>query len=337
MLRSKWFWVIVVLVVIGGVWWSRRDTAPTVHAFVVERGDVVATVSVSGSVEPVTAADLAFEGVGTVAWVGAAVGDRVRKGQVLVRLDRARLWSDYQAAREAVRQAEASERLARRKWRHLKPEERERVKSVSAQARAQLAAASAVLTKTAVVAPFDGIVTRQEAHVGERTPASGTLVRVIADDAFELKVLVPEADIHAFRVGTEGAATFDALGPERTLDVTVQRIEPEATVIQDVVYYAVYFRAPALSRGGAWIADIRSGMSVDVDVVTAQRKGVVRVPRRLVSQDDEGFFVMMAPPEGSADAPERRSITLGVQGDDGFVEVTQGLAAGDSVVEPQTK
>ncbi len=327
----------MILVVIGSIWWSRRDTTQTRETYTIDTGDVVATVSVSGSVEPVKAADLAFEGVGTIAWVGVDVGDRVHKGQALVRLDRARLLAEYRVAQQDVRKAEEAEKLQRRAWRNLKPEQREEVKATSVQARERLRALSATLAKATLVAPFDGIVTRQEVHVGERTPASGTLVRVIADDAFELKVLVPEADIHAFRVGTEGTATFDALGPERTLNVEVQRIEPEATVIQDVVYYVAYFRAPELSRDGALIADIRSGMSVDVDVVTAQRKGVVRVPRRLVGQDDSGFFVMMAPPAGSADAPVRRNVTLGVQGDDGFVEITQGLAAGDVIVEPQVK
>lgn len=332
MLRSKWFWILVVAAVTVGIIVYRRSggDAP-VAPHTVDRGTVIETVSVSGTLEPVTSVDLSFEAIGTVAWVGVAVGDRVTAGQTLVRLDRAALATQYAAVQQQVYITEQEEKMQRRKWDHLKPEQREQYKARSQQARDERAQVGVALAKTVLTAPIDGIVTLQEAQAGERVKEVGTIIRIIADDAFEVETLVPEADIARFAVGTSGRAAFDALGADHPVDVTVDRIEPEATTVQDVVYYKVYFRAPQLTRAGGMPDGLRAGMSADVDLVMAERADVVRLPRRLVGQDGQGFFVTVltdpARPEG-----ERRSITLGIQGDDGMVEVVSGLSAGDHAI-----
>lgn len=116
MSRTTLFMIIglVVVVVLGAIGLQRlqtaRSTAATepVETAVVERGDLVAAVSATGSIEPLTTTTLTFKTAGRLAEVRVKQGDSVKKGDVLARLETAELELGVAQARATLAQAQAN-------------------------------------------------------------------------------------------------------------------------------------------------------------------------------------------------------------------------------------
>lgn len=103
---------IAIAAVAGGlVWRSRQRSAQAarenLQSAVVERGDMLVTVSASGQIKPAEQADLSFEASSQVAEVLVEVGDDVQTGDVLVRLDAERATLEADRARANLAAAEA--------------------------------------------------------------------------------------------------------------------------------------------------------------------------------------------------------------------------------------
>jgi HlyD family secretion protein len=104
--------IIVTAAVASGLYWrsrqqSARAATEDLRSAVVERGDMLVTVSASGQIKPVKQADLSFEASAQVAEVLVEVGDEVQAGDVLVRLDAERPTLEADRARANLAAAEA--------------------------------------------------------------------------------------------------------------------------------------------------------------------------------------------------------------------------------------
>lgn len=95
-LKNKWFWIIAILVLIiaGTVYAKTRPKAPNFETSTATIGNVVEQVSVTGTVSPVSSANLAFEKGGVISKIYVSVGDTVKAGDPIASLDSA----DDQAA-----------------------------------------------------------------------------------------------------------------------------------------------------------------------------------------------------------------------------------------------
>lgn len=317
--------IIIGLIVIFVAFflWQRfggKDGNVEHELFTVKKGTVAETVSDSGEVHPVEYADLSFsfELPMIIEWVGVEVGDTVEKDQVLARIDRNRLATQIHTARIDVEKAISAEEQARRKWDDLKPEERYRIKKDVEQARSRLATAQAQWTKTEIHSPIDGVIARQEARVGE--VASGEIIRVIDPGNLRIEALMSESDITHMYVGQDAEITFDAFDDEK-FKATITQIDPEAVILQDVTYYRILLDLEHIDER------VRSGMSVDVDIVVTQKDNVLIIPLRFARSDDNGAYVYVQEGEEFV----KKHVELGVEGDDGNVEVISGLQEGQEI------
>jgi HlyD family secretion protein len=102
---------------------------------------------------------------------------------------------------------------------------------------------------------------------------------------------------------------------------TITQIDPEAVLIQDVTYYRTVLVLDETDER------IRSGMNVDVDIVVNQKDDVLTVPMRFIRSDDTGSYVHIA----SEDGFTKQYITRGVEGDDGSVEIIEGVSEGQQI------
>ena len=105
MLRKKWVWAVLVLVVIGGIaafWFNkRRDQGITVTAETIQLRDLEAIVSASGKIEPQKTVNISAQSMGRVTRLAVNEGDRVKSGQFLLQIDAV-------VAEAAVRRDEAA-------------------------------------------------------------------------------------------------------------------------------------------------------------------------------------------------------------------------------------
>lgn len=107
--------VALVLAVVGGLSWvayqataqEKAPPPPDYEVYTVGQGDIAATVTSTGSVEPAAEINLVFRGSGVVSELNVQPGDQVRKGQVLARLDDQELLLAQRQAEVGLRLAEA--------------------------------------------------------------------------------------------------------------------------------------------------------------------------------------------------------------------------------------
>lgn len=212
--------------------------------------------------------------------------------------------------------------------------------SVNAQ-RAQVASQYAViqgvqaqLDKSVLYAPISGLVTKMEAKVGEIVfPSSSamsnnlTFVSIITDKNYEIETNVAEVDIAKIKVGDISKVTLDAYGEEKMFEAVVTKIDPGEIVIEGVPTYKVTLQFTKDDTA------VKPGMTANLDIQTDKREGVIAIPQRaVITKDSEKFVNVVAGTLRGQPVIKEVTVTLGIRGSDGSVEITKGLKEGDEVV-----
>lgn len=178
------------------------------------------------------------------------------------------------------------------------------------------------LAKTIIRAPIRGVVTKQDAKVGEIVSANTSLVSLISAVKFEIEANVPEADIAKVKIDDKAAVTLDAYGNEVVFDAEVVKIDPAETVIEGVSTYKTTFQ---------FLQDderIKSGMTANIDVLTDRRDNVIAVPyRSVITKDGEKLVKVL-----SGENVEERKVITGLRGSDGNIEIIEGIIEGEKVI-----
>jgi HlyD family secretion protein len=329
--RRAWVAVGVMLLVALGWWLWGRSAQPVKPQYVTEplaRGDITLTVSANGTLQPVRHVNVGSELSGTVQAVRVDVNDRVKRGQVLIELDPAKLKDQVQHARAALASAQAQRTQAEATAREAKAQlarleevfkqsqggipsltdmdaarataARSQAAVLSAnaaveQAQATLSTNSTNLSKAAIVSPMDGVVLSRQVDPGNAVAASLQAVTLltIAQDlrAMKLEVNVDEADVGVLQQGQTATFTVSSY-PGRRYPGTVQRVAYGSTKTDNVVTYTTTL--------GVDNSDLtlRPGMTATASIVAVERKAVLRVP-------NTALRFMPAP----ASAPASGSIT----------------------------
>lgn len=195
------------------------------------------------------------------------------------------------------------------------------------QGEAQVAQAKASLQKTIIRAPFKGVISSVSLSEGETTSMNSPVISMIAEDGFEIEAKVPEIDIVKIKVGARVDVTLDAYGNGEVFPATITRINPTASTEGTVpVYKVVVTFAEKDER-------IKQGMTANVKIITAEKSSIYAVPARFVTVlTGNGGQVVVT----SGGKEELRDVTLGLRGEGGFIEVTEGVFEGDVLVPPKT-
>jgi RND family efflux transporter MFP subunit len=218
---------------------------------------VTADATLEGRVQRAVVAGLE----GYVAEAHARAGDLVRQGEVLGRLDdrdlelERRKWTGRHAAlRKEYREALASH-------------DRARVAVLTArlaEAEAELDLLEARLARTALVAPFDGVVVRGDLSqaLGSPVEKGEVLFEVAPLDGYRIVLRVDERDVAHVAPGQPGSLALSAL-PGQTLPLTVERVIPVASVHEGRNVFPVEARVEqgtsGLRPGMAGVAKIEAG------------------------------------------------------------------------------
>jgi len=298
--------ITVLLATLVGFWmWRSEGSGVRYRALPVERGDLVVTVTATGTLQPVDQVDVGSELSGTVEWVGVDFNDRVVQGQVLARLDtkeqKARVVqgrASLEVARARVAEAEATvvetrlrlDRCLKLLERHMCTQEdadnaraawtraKAGVASATAQvevAEATLAADETKLEKAVIVAPINGLVLARNIEPGQtvasmmQTPILFTLAEDLS--RLELHVDVDEADVGQVQVGQTATFTVDA-HPDRTFEAEITQVRFAPRTVQGVVTYETL-----LSLANPEML-LRPGMTATAEINVAHVEDALLVP-----------------------------------------------------------
>lgn len=275
----------------------------------------------TGTVEALDTAELRPEVAGLVDAVLFEDGDKVRRGQALVRLRDA-------DAKAALTEARARASLAKLERDRRAPlvgggdvsqAELDRADAEVALAAAELARAEEGLRRTVMVAPFDGVVGRRDVAPGERIDPTRAVTRIEGLARLVVEVALPEAALASVAVGQPAVVRVDAL-PGRTFPGEVSYVSPRVSAETRTVDVRVAVTEPDVP--------LRPGMTGAVRVVTLTRADAVRVPTQAVIRSAKGAAVYVVEAGNTA---ALRPIRTGERTET-RIEALEGLAAGDSVV-----
>ncbi|OIQ83125.1 macrolide export protein MacA [mine drainage metagenome] len=342
--------------VAAAVWWSRREPPPPPASAAVEVADVTQIVRVAGVLRPLVRVDVGAQVSGQIEQVGVALGDRVRRGQLLASIDAKAAVNDVRKAEaELSRQLAANartdvelraERVELRRQRALRKagaashaEVDAAMRRVAlaqadaragaatlAQVRAELRNRKLALGHTRVLAPIDGVVVQRPAEAGQTVNAvqQTPLLMVLAQlGTMTVRAKVPEADIDHVRVGQPATFVTLAAGVRR-YSGNVRAIEPEPEAAFGAKFYNALFDVDNADEA------LRSDMTVQVDIVSGQARAVPTIPLvALGDRGDDGRFSVWQ--LGADGVPQRRSVEVGLY-DDARVQVVGGLETGARVL-----
>lgn len=197
---------------------------------------------ITGSVQPARRADLRAEVAAVVTQVLKDNGDRVRTGDLLMKLDDTALRDNLASAEEAVRAATQMAEQTERQVERLKTLKQQGMISTQALEDAEIrrnnsqsdlvAAKARVVTarqqtqRTQVRAPFDGVVSERKASVGDTAQIGKELVKVMDPTSMRFEGLVSADRLHELAIGQNvnfrinGATPDEFKGVVRRIDAT---------------------------------------------------------------------------------------------------------------------
>jgi len=307
-----WMGVLLLALAVGGLWWwqarKTANAAPSYSTETVARGNLTLSVTANGTLQPTRSISIGSELSGTVLKVNVDVNDQIKKGQVLVVLDTAKLGDQIlrskatlSAASSKVEQtqatlAEATASLARYEevaklsgGKVPSKAELDSARATQARARADEASARASvrdalaalstdqinLSKASIAAPADGVVLTRAVDPGNAVAASLQAVTLftVAENLSKLRlwVYVDEADVGAVKVGQLATFTVSAY-LARKFPARITRVGFGSTITDNVVTYLTYLDVDNADL------NLRPGMTATATIIATQRTDVLLVP-----------------------------------------------------------
>ena len=338
----------LLAVIIGVIAWvAMREPAATPAAAVAETKPLelaavdVATVAMqtlarslplSGSMSPIVQATLKSKVGGEVELVPLREGQEVREGEVLARIDTRNLQAQYDRQDRARADLQLAT-LNRDKNRtlleshYISQNTYEATESAYAGmvANVKLAEADARLAKISledavIRAPFAGTIAKRHVQPGEKVSPDSTIVTLVDLRQMVLEAALPAADIPAVSIGQRARFKVGGFGA-REFDGEVQRINPITADGSRAI--TIYIAVPNPNQA------LKGGMFAQGALTLDNTAPVLAVPQRAVHEEAGAAFVYTLRDDKIA----RTSIKTGPAAPGGsFVEVRDGLAAGDRVI-----
>ena len=346
-------WSLAILVIVAALWLIKNRLDPGIEvqlatASLTSPSQANAVLTASGYVVARRKAAVASKGTGTLVFLGVEEGDRVKKGQIIARLDDSDVAATLQRSRENLRLAEADLHDAKQnqdRFRTLLKQgvvaqadydvaeaRYKRVIATIEAARFGVKESQVAVDNTRIVAPFDGTVLKKNADVGE-------IVAPLAGAASSKAAVVTIADMSSLEVDADvSEANITRVAPEQGCEITldaypqqrypgyVSKIVPTADRAKATVMVKIKFKEydhRVLPEMGAKITFLAAGAKTDA----ANVKPLLTVPAAAVATRDGRPVVYQIKDDRAVEIPVTTGQKLA-----GLIEITSGLKEGDKVI-----
>lgn len=310
---------------VAGLWFwkgSSGSDMPRFRTAQVEQGDIRVAISATGTLSALSTVDIGSEVSGKVTEVLADYNDRVRKGQIIARIDPstfeaqiaqgdatiASARANLQTAQAALRNAELDygRKASLVQQKLISRGDLDQALAARDQARAQVAAAEAQirqqqastqnfrlnLGRTVIFSPVDGVVLSRSVEPGQTVAASlqAPVLFKIAEDLVRMEIVlaVDESDIGQVKQGQAVSFTVDAF-PDRQFRGEVSQVRLSATNTNNVITYPVVVSVDNSDEV------LLPGMTTNAEIEVSRRDNILKVPNAAMR---------FKPPADSKAAPE---------------------------------
>lgn len=291
------------------------------------------TFQVSGEAGPAEQADISAKIGGDIYQLKADIGDAVKAGQVLARIDDTRYALAREQAGIGVSTAQLNldqQRIDLERYQALYEQQAISQKEYEAalnglkmtelslkSAQAGLRSADINMKDTAVTAPISGFVSARKVNAGESVNPGTPLFSVVDISRIVIVSGISEDAVNQLKPGMPVQVTVASLGAE-VFEGTVTQISP----VQDSAkLYPVKVEVPNPE------GRIKAGMFATASVALSEGVEGLAVPKEAVIHETGKDYVFIA----AGDKALRKEVTVGL-GDDRYYHIKAGIAAGDAVV-----
>jgi RND family efflux transporter MFP subunit len=305
----------------------------------VEYREVTESYTADGVVEATRQSTVSAQIGGRVKEINFDVGDHVKKGQVILRIDEREALQAQAASGAQVMQAQANVQNAKSNYERARQLFEQKFISQAALDKAkvdyQVALAQAAASQagagqasiahgyTAVVAPYDGVVSARLVELGEMVMPGKPVMTGFDPSDLRVVVGVPQEQMSA--IGAKPEATVEVPSLNRWIKAASIQVQPVADARTHSTQVRVYL--PANEKG------LYPGMFVRVHFALGKTRKLV-VPASAVLHRNEVVAVYVVGDQGSL---KLRQIRLGDTDENGYVEVLSGLKAGERVASDPVK
>ena len=302
----------------------------TVTADKVRKDNWPNTITATGSLVAVQGVTVSAELGGKIVEIAFESGDRVKKGDLLLRID-------VSAEEAQLRSAEAAAKLAKinldrnrdlRKNKTVSQSDLDTAEANYKQATAQVDNVRAAISKKTLRAPFDGHLGLRQVNLGQIVEQGTPIVTLQTIDPIYADFSLPQQRFSLLNAGTEVEITTDA-APDQAFIGQILAINPEI----DQLTRSVRVRAKLVNDGEM----LRPGMFANVEIKLPTEDEVLMIPATAVLYAPYGDTVFVIDEQLDENSGEKslvlrqQVIRLGeARGD--FVAVTEGLKEGEQVV-----
>lgn len=313
-----------------GLEFSPADLAQAVTA------DLRQVVRFSGSLQPLNQSMIRAEVAAVVNEITVRRGERVKKGQLLARLDTADLGaklrekqSNLDSAKSALNLAEVNrQKAATLAERGIKSQTAlDEAENAWRTARAnvaaleqQIAMARKAVGDAAIYAPIDGLVADRLVNPGERVAIDAKLFAIADLDTMEVEALVPARDVPQLKMGQKVVIHVEGFG-DRSFIGQIDRINPTVQTGSRSIPVFVLLPNPDLV--------LRGGMFGAGEAVLAEAAQTVAIPQEALRREGTDSVVYVL----KDNRLQRRTVTVALTGTaEGRTGISTGLSAGETVV-----
>ncbi len=179
----------------------------------------------------------------------------------------------------------------------------------------------AQLGQTVIRAPIDGVVTKQDAHVGEIASPGMPLVSMNSSAKFQIELYLSEADIAKVKIGDTAAVTLDAYSDGSSFDTTVVSVDPAATIQNGISDYKTVLEFKNNDDR------IKAGMTANAVISAGSSTAALIVPSSAIITEGSDTYVLKS--DGKTNVLTK--VETGIADADGNTQIISGLQEGDKV------
>ncbi|MEI6728634.1 MAG: efflux RND transporter periplasmic adaptor subunit [bacterium] len=297
----------------------------------VVKGQITQTVGASGTIESVHQKNLGFGVGGKIAQIDVKVGDGVKAGQQLAKLDTTNVDNTVAQSQSALAQAWNNYNSRTTTNKYAVDNLLQQINSAQAKANQDIASQQNAILKS----DFDGTITKISNQVGDSVSASGNtsittsgststassgVMTVVDFSSLQVRLTVPESDVVKIKTGQITQVIIDALSGKQQVG-KVASVNNLGTITSNVVSYDVVI---ALDKPDP---DIKPSMNATVSILVETKDNILSAPSGAVKTVGGQKTVQIL----VGGQPQTVTVETGLIGDSN-TEITSGLNEGDNVI-----
>jgi len=298
---------------------STKGQPILVSGYVITTQTVDNKVAATGSILANEEVELKCESTGKITGLYLKEGSRVRKGELLVKINDADLQAQLKKAQSIVQLDEENEAREKKLWdiNGISKEEYDVAVTTLKGAKADVDLIQAQIQKTEIRAPFDGIVGLKNVSEGSYIMNTTVVANLEQLDPMKVDFSIPEKYMNQVKVGDKINFTVSGTTDKYTGDIYA--IEPRI----DLSSRTLEIRAHVQNREGKLL----SGAFATVELVLAHLENVIMVPTQSIIPALKSQKVYITK-DGKAVS---KTVETGIR-TDAAMQITKGLEIGDTVI-----